>query len=171
MKIVHKNRELKLEDELLDVGYSAEKVELTAKGDTKVTVGGHRGKTQLLISLPFIDEAVEAELAAMESLLNETAQAKIDAWIVVANAAHTLKKEGFFKLGIDADEGFGDYYGVRLEGEGLSGELTKALTIVAEDGTLFYIDAPADLSEPFNTERFARMIVTALSCCDKKGCH
>ena len=170
MTIIYNNTELALEDEMLDVGYSAEKVELLTKDDKKVTVGGHTGRTQILVSLPFLDEKTEADLAAIEGMLNETAKEKIDAWVIAADAGIDLK-DGYFRFGADYDEAFGDYYGTRIADGELAGKLTKALFIVAEDGTLFYIDAPLNLDEAFNMERFGRMIVTALSCCDKKGCH
>jgi hypothetical protein len=103
-------------------------------------------------------------------MLNETAKSQIDAWVIGADKS-VETDIGFFKSGVDYDEAFGDYYGVRLEGGELDGKLTKALFIIAQDGTLFYIDAPGDLGETFDAERFQRQIVTALSCCDKKGCH
>lgn len=170
MKIIYNGEAIALEDEMLDVGYSAEKVELLTKDDKKVTVGGHTGRTQILVSLPFADETLKAELAAIDGMLNEVAKSQIDAWVIASDKS-VEADVGFFKSGVDYDEAFGDYYGTRLKGGELDGKLTKALFIVAQDGTLFYIDAPADLAEPFNMERFQRQIVTALSCCDKKGCH
>ncbi len=170
MKIIYKEREFTLEDEMLDVGYSAEKVELLTKDDKKVTVGGHTGRTQILVSLPFVDDGIKKELETIDAMLNDTAKAQIDAWVIGADDT-VLAEVGFFRSGVDYDEAFGDYYGTRLLGGELDGKLTKSLFIIAQDGTLFYIDAPEDLGEPFNMERFQRQIVTALSCCDKKGCH
>lgn len=170
MKIIYNGSETALEDEMLDVGYSAEKVELLTKDDKKVTVGGHTGRTQILVSLPFVDEGIKKELAVIDGMLNDTAKSQIDAWVIGADKSVDADI-GFFKTGVDYDEAFGDYYGTRLEGGELDGKLTKALFIIAQDGTLFYYDAPSDLSDLFDAERFQRQIVTALSCCDKKGCH
>lgn len=170
MIIIYNGNEIALEDEMLDVGYSAEKVELLTKDDKKVTVGGHTGRTQILVSLPFVDDGIKKELETIDAMLNETAKSQIDAWVIGADDT-VFADVGFFKSGVDYDEAFGDDYGVRLQGGELHGKLTKAIFIVAQDGTLFYIDAPAELSEPFEMERFQRQIVTALSCCDKKGCH
>lgn len=170
MKITYNGNAFALEDEMLDVGYSAEKVELLTKDDKKVTVGGHTGRTQILVSLPFVDDATKKDLATIDAMLNEVAKSQIDAWVVSADKDVSVD-DGFFKSGVDYDEAFGDYYGTRLLGGELDGKLTKTLFIIAQDGTLFYIDAPQDLADSFNMERFQRQIVTALSCCDKKGCH
>lgn len=170
MKLTYKTIPFALEDDILDVGYAAEKVEVMTKDDKKVLIGGHQNRIQIIVSSPFADETLYNELESLVAGMNEMAAGRIDGYLITAQPQDGWK-EGFFAHVVDFDEAYGDYYGVRIGDGELKGELTKCLAIVAEDGTLMYMDVPVGIEEPFNVERFVRNINTAMSCCDKKGCH
>ncbi len=170
MKLTYKSIPYTLEDDVLDVGYGSEKVEVTTKDDKKVLIGGHQNRIQIIVSAPAADAALHAEVEALVSGMNEVAAGRIDGYVITAKGGDSWPG-GFFTHVVDSDEGFGDYYGLRIGSGELSGELTKCLSIVAEDGTLMYHDLPEAIEAPFNTERFVRNINLSMSCCDKKGCH
>lgn len=162
---------MRLEDMPLDIGYASEKVEVKSPDGAKTTIGGQNGKTQLIVTAPFIDDALKAELEQIDRELPEGGEYEVTAALLVANEMHgdpALKKIRFL---IDHDDAFGDYYGVRLCGEPCDGELTKALFVISKDGALFYDEFVENLHEPFNADTLLRKIAAAQTCYTGKGCH
>lgn len=160
-----------IEDMPLDIGYASEKVTLKGSDGKRHLIGGQNGKTQLIVTTPFIDDAFTAELEAIDKQLPSGGEYEVTAAIVVANDTHKdpgLEKFDFF---IDSDDEFGDWYGVRLTGEPCGGELTKALIIISKDGALFYDEFAEDLNKKFNTDTLLRKIMAAQTCYTGKGCH
>ncbi|MHC3994835.1 hypothetical protein ACXWTF_08380 [Thiomicrolovo sp. ZZH C-3] len=160
---------MRLEELPLDIGYASEQVTLKTPEGTAQTVGGQDGKTQLIVTAPFIDEALIAELQSIGQALPEGDG--VDASLIVAATAHEDPKVDGFRFLLDSDEEFADWYGVRLSGEPLEGELTKALFIISKDGALFYDEFATNLNDPFNAETAVRKIYAAQECYTGKGCH
>lgn len=167
MQIVYNTSTLTLDDMPLDVGYASEKVDLkNTKGDI-FTIGGQNGATQLLISAPFIDDALIAQLNDIDTLLSINALGGISKALIVADDKHELPVLEEWLSGYDYDEAYGDYYGVRLSNK----ELAKTLFIISKDGAVFYHEILGDLNEPFSVDKALAKIVAANSCYTGKGCH
>lgn len=167
MKITYNTATLTLEDMPLDVGYASEKVTLKNRSQETFTIGGQNGSTQLLISAPFIDDALTAQLNEMDSLLSLNALGGITKSLVVATNNDPLPVLEEWLVGYDFDEAYGDYYGVRLSNK----ELAKSLFIISKDGAVFYHEILNDLNAPFSIDKSIAKIVAANSCYTGKGCH
>ncbi|WP_345991821.1 hypothetical protein [Sulfurimonas sp. HSL-1716] len=162
---------MRLDEMPLDIGYASDKVGVKGKNGKEHTIGGQNGKTQLIITAPFIDENLLKELREMEASLPNTAEHEVTASLVLA---HELKNDlalAKFKQYTDKKEEFGDLYGVRLSGEPYERELTKAVFLISKDGALFYDEIAKDLSERFDQETLMRKIYAAQTCYTGKGCH
>jgi peroxiredoxin len=160
---------MRLEEMPLDIGYASEKVTLKTKDGTDSTVGGQNGMTQLIVTAPFIDDTFIAELEAIDKALPDSEE--VSATLVVAGDAHEAPELTRFRFLIDSDAEFADWYGVRLSGDPLEGELTKALFIISKDGALYYDEFAKNLHDPFNAETAVRKIYAAQECYTGKGCH
>lgn len=160
-----------LEDMPLDIGYASEKVTLFTQEGTKTEIGGQTGKTQLIVTAPFIDDTFIEELKAIASELPEGGEHEVTATLIVANENHENPGLERFSFLIDTEDEFADWYGVRLSGAPCGGELTKALFVISKDGALFYDEFPKNLHDPFNAETLQRKIAAAQLCYTGKGCH
>lgn len=171
MQIRYRTSTLQLEDMPLDIGYASDRVTLKNPSGETFAAGGQNGCIQLLISAPFIDDAFLAQLKELDTLLGLNALQGIGKTVIVANSGHADPRMEGWRFGVDTDEEFGDYYGIRLaEGE-LGGEFAKALFVISKDGALFYNEIPRDLNGPFSLEKALSKIAAALSCYTGKGCH
>jgi peroxiredoxin len=162
---------MRLEEMPLDIGYASEKVTLTTKEGTSRIVGGQNGATQLIVTAPFIDDTFVAELEAIDKALPRGGEHEVTAALIVAGTGHNDPQLEKFEFLIDSDAEFADWYGVRLSGDPLEGELTKALFVISKDGALFYDEFAKNLHDPFNAETALRKIYAAQECYTGKGCH
>ncbi len=158
-----------LDDLPLDIGYASDRVKVTTKEGTECSIGGQNGTTHLIITAPFIDDAFVAELKAISKALPQ--DEKFRASIVVAKSAHEDPNLAPFEFLIDSDEEFADWYSVRLSGDPLGGELTKALFVISKDGAIFYDEYAKNLHDPFNADTALRKIQAAQLTYTGKGCH
>lgn len=171
MQITYNTSILHLEDIPLDIGYASEQVTLNDGASNKFTIGGHTGHTQLIISTPFIDDGFLIQLQEINTLLGLNCLDNITKAIVVASTKHINPQLEGWMFGIDYDEAFGDYYGIRLAKGELGGEFAKALFIVSKDGALFYDEILRDLNESFSLEKALPKIAAAMNCYTGHGCH
>lgn len=162
---------MRLEDMPLDIGYASEKVTLKTKEGTSEVIGGQNGATQLIVTAPFIDDSFISELKTLEASLPSGGEHEVTATLIVSRDTHDAPALERFRFLIDSDEAFADWYGVRLSGDPLDGELTKALFIISKDGALFYDEFAKNLHDPFNAETALRKIYAAQECYTGKGCH
>lgn len=164
-----------LEDMPLDIGYASERVTLFDTEDRPVEIGGQNGKTQLIISVPFIDESLTEELQEIAQLVGEVSAAEtgreIETFLIVSADGHEAPKQETIRFLIDKEEAFGDWYGIRLKGPELEGAFTKSLTIISKDGAIFYDEYLQEINNRFNLERLRRKITAAQTCYTGKGCH
>ncbi len=169
---VHLNTStMRLEDLPMDVGYASEKVTLTDSEGKGHIIGGQNGKTQLIITAPFIDDALIDELKELSDQLPKGGDYEVTTALVVANDTHTPPQLEGIDFLIDTQEEYGDFYGVRLVGEPYGGELTKAAILISKDGAIFYDDFAEELTDRFNTDTLLRKIMAAQTCYTGKGCH
>jgi peroxiredoxin len=167
MQITHNTSILELEDMPLDIGYASERVDLKNSTGETFRIGGQNGSTQLIITLPFIDDTCIAQLKEMDSLLNINALGGITKALVIATDKNAMPLLEEWLVGFDYDEAFGDYYGVRLSNK----ELAKSLFIISKDGAVFYHEILNDLNDPFSLDKALLKIAAAQSCYTGKGCH
>ncbi|MDO9057226.1 MAG: hypothetical protein Q7U69_11870 [Sulfuricurvum sp.] len=167
MEITYNTTLLELEDMPLDVGYASERVDIKSSTGETFRIGGQNGSTQLIITLPFIDDNCIAQLKEMDSLLTINALGGITKALVVATDKNAMPLLEEWLEGFDYDEAFGDYYGVRLSNK----ELAKSLFIISKDGAVFYHEILNDLNDPFSLDKALVKIAAAQSCYTGKGCH
>lgn len=167
MQITYHTSTLQLEDVPLDIGYASEKVSLKNRSGETFSIGGQNGTTQLLISAPFIDDALITQLHEFSTLFSLNALGGITQALIVATDKQELPSLEEWQSGYDYDEAYGDYYGVRLSNK----ELAKSLFIISKDGAVFYHEILGDLDAPFSVEKALAKIVAAQSCYTGKGCH
>jgi peroxiredoxin len=160
-----------LEEEPLDIGYASEKVMLSDIEDKERTIGGQNGKTQILLSVPFIDEPIQDELKEIAKELPKGGEYEVTASLIVANDQHQDPNIEGLEFLIDTKGEFGDWYGTRIADGECANELTKALIIVSKDGAVFYDDFVSNLHDRFNQETLMRKIYAAQTCYTGKGCH
>lgn len=171
MQITYNTSTLRLDDMPLGIGYASEKVEVTHPANGAFSVGGQNGFTQLIVTAPFVDDNLVTQLREIDTLLSLNALEGISKTMVVAHAEHSDPQLEGWRFGIDTDEAFGDYYGVRFAPGELGGEFTKALLVISKDGALFYDDIPKSLHETFSLEKAIPKIAAATNCYTGKGCH
>ncbi len=162
---------MRLEDLPLDVGYASEKVSVKGEDNSYHVIGGQNGKTQLIISLPFMDDEILEELQAIEKELPNGGMYEVSASLIFAHPTQNKPDLKRFQLFYDEKEEFSDFYGTRLSGEPCGGELTKALILISKDGAIFYDEFVKELSEKFNLSTLLRKIFAAQTCYTGKGCH
>ncbi len=171
MQITYKTSTMHLEDLPLDIGYACEEVKLKDTENNTHIVGGQNGKTQLIITTPFIDDVFIKELTEINDILPKGGEYEVTAALIVANDLHknpNLEKIDFL---IDADQELGDFYGTRLKGEPYNNEFTKALILVSKDGAIFHDEFTKDIDDKFNIDTLLRKIMAAQVCYTGKGCH
>jgi peroxiredoxin len=160
-----------LEDMPLDIGYASEKVLINDISGKEDSIGGHTGKTQLIITTPSIDEKFLNEIQKISEIIPKSDEHEIITSLVVANDSHEVIKSEKFNFYIDSYEEFADMYGVRLKGKPFHGELTKAIILISKDGAIYYDQFCDDLSHEFNIDILYRKILAAQLCYTGKGCH
>jgi len=171
MQILCNTSTMHLDDMPLDIGYASEEVSLKDKQGKAHQLGGHTGKTQLIITLPYIDDSFKQELEDIAKDLSKGGVHEVDASIIVANDKHDSPQIEGFDFYIDEEEEFADYYGVKLRGQPYEGELTKAIILISKDGAIFYDEFSPDINKGFNTATLARKVLAAQECYTGKGCH
>lgn len=160
-----------LEDIPLDIGYASEQVTLTKEDGQTCHVAGQNGKTQLIITVPFINDPLITELKEISRSIPKEEEHEVTVSLIVAKEGHQNPGVEGFDFLIDSKGEFGDWYGLRLADGPLEGELTKAVTLISKDGALFYDEFPTDLDEPFKHDTLLRKIAAAQTCYTGKGCH
>lgn len=173
MQIQFNTSTMHLNDMPLDIGYASEEVSLKDVDGKEHTVGGHNGKTQLIITLPFIDETFTQELKDILKDIPKGAEGtyQVSSTLIVANDSHQKPQIEDLDFYIDEHQEFADYYGVGLSGDPCAGELTKAIILISKDGAIFYDEFAKNICDRFNTDMLARKILAAQQCYTGKGCH
>ncbi|MBN2816548.1 MAG: hypothetical protein JXQ67_07665 [Campylobacterales bacterium] len=162
---------MRLEDMPLDIGYASEVVHLIDMNGKQHVIGGHNGKTQLIITTPNINDTFIHEMKKIDEIIPISSTYELTASIVVANSSHPEIELSKFNFLIDSEEELADMYGVRLKGMPYDNELTKALILISKDGAIFYDQFCDNLENEFNIDILYRKILAAQLCYTGKGCH
>lgn len=171
MNIEYKSETLEIED-LIELGYEAERVEVKNLKNEVLEIGGYKKVTELFISLPFLSEENLTEIKEYDEDLKEIKD-MVNAYLIVDEKFDTKKLTSLssFEVVIDYKKEFGDMYGLEILNGSLEGKLTKSLIIVSKDGTLFYEDIAKNVEDNFNIDTFLYKMNVALNCYTGKGCH
>ena len=108
MQVQFNTSTMHLNDTPLDIGYASEEVSIKDKDGNKHTLGGHNGKTQLIITLPFIDDNLKEELKTIAKELPKGGEHEVISSIIVANKDHEAPDIEGFEFYIDEDEEFAE---------------------------------------------------------------
>lgn len=171
MQVKYQTYTMELEDTPLDVGYMSEKVTLSTVERKALDVGGQNGTTQLLISLPFLNEESIKELKEIDALLPQGGAYEVQSTLILAHKPQENVSFEKIRVAIDSEGEFGDMYSFRLRGEPFDGELAKTITLISKDGALFYDEICQDLLDSFDLDKLHRKIVAAQICYTGSGCH
>ncbi|MBU0631402.1 hypothetical protein KKA17_02040 [bacterium] len=171
MQIKFNTYTLRLEEMPLDIGYASEKISVKDKDGNEHILGGQNGKTQLIISAPFMDDDLLKELQEIEKELPSGGDYEVSASLIFAEDLKDDLNLAKIKLYIDYKEEFGDFYGAKLTGEPYDNKLTKAIILISKDGAIFYDEFVKDLNDKFSQETLMRKIYAAQTCYTGKGCH
>ena len=171
MKLTFKNETFTLDTDPAEVGYAAERFEALTFQGKKVTIGGHTGKTQVIIALPSTDCPQYKQVEELDK--NVTGGDLADLWLIFSGQEGNLEAAtlNHFISAVPADDVFAEEYGV-LAGEGpLAGRMVPTVFVVSKEGTLFYREIPADLDNPFDEKKFHGTIGKALAVYTGVGCE
>lgn len=170
--VTYKGKELKLVEDIMDVGYMAESFDAKDINANEVHISRSDEKRgmSLFVSAPFCD----ADLSALDELLSHI-EVDINCYFIfeklngdVKEFAKGLKK---FEVLEDAEDEFGEMYGVKITSDEFKGILAKALFLISKDGAVFYIDFLKDLEDSFNLERLRAELNRAYVTYTGVGCH
>ncbi len=170
-KITYKKESFELIDELIDIGYIAEDIDVLGLEQQALPISKknpHR-TIQIFISFPCF-EAFKDEIIALDEFIN-TAKIEILTYIIF-NAP--LKLDYSFKKLIpvfDVNDEFGSMYGTKIVSGSLKNKLTKALFLIGKDGAIYHIDMPTHLENPFNIERIRFELNKVYQSYTGVGCH
>lgn len=169
MQVYLDTHEMTLEDMPLDEGYASESVTTKDINGKDFIVGGQTGKTQIIISAPFLNQSNLEEFDAIFNSDDLTLD-NVEKYFLLASK-EDAKVATDIPLLFDEEELFGDEYGVRISNGMLKQKLTKSLFIISKDGAIFYEDIPKDLNRTFEVDKIYQKTVAALQCYTGKGCH
>ncbi|WP_024791549.1 hypothetical protein [Lebetimonas sp. JS032] len=165
MKIKYKNKFYYLEDIPLDIGYKAETVTLYDKNSIPVEFPQKCKDTQLIITMPFIDEKLMREIMETDKFLQDL---KIHIYLVLPEETNLPSFENIIVL-FDKDNEFSDIYGLTIKMEDKE-TITKALILISKDGAIYYDEYPDDVYQKFNLEKLKRKIISSKEIYNNKGC-
>ena len=74
----------------MDIGYASEKVKLYDEKGHSHMIAGQNGKTQLIISAPFINKTFKDELQKIDELLSGEVNENLECHLVMANEASAI---------------------------------------------------------------------------------
>lgn len=153
-KVTFKGAQARLMGDL-SVGDVAPQVEVVGKDLSAVTVGGAKGKIQILVSVPSLDTGV---CATETRKFNQSVAEMGDVSLVVISMdlpfamGRFCSTEGIENVVVGSDfRGceFGKAYGVILNDCPLAGLLARAVFIVGKDGKIAYKQIVSEItSEP-----------------------
>ncbi len=174
MVVNYQGEEFETTDEELDQGYAAEAVTLYDLDGNEVEVGGCKGHTQVLVTIPFLNKKITEEITNIEKDVNDFIKPHVDFNLILNSKDDIDNKEASFskfKILTDDSKEFGEYYGVRIAGGSLKDKLIKGLFVVPKDGSLFYDELLEDLESSFNVSMLYRRLISSLSHYTGVGCH
>lgn len=154
-----KGTPVKLSGKQLNVGDNAPEVALIAKDLKEITVGGAKGKYQIISVVPSLDTGV---CATQTRKFNEKAASLPNASVVVVSMdlpfaqGRFCSAEGIENLVVVSDfrkKSFGESYGLLLAEGPLEGVLTRAVFVIDPSGKIVYKEVCEEITSEPNYEK------------------
>ncbi|MDD5359228.1 MAG: hypothetical protein PHI79_05425 [Sulfurovaceae bacterium] len=171
--IKYKDEILSLSDELADVGYMAENIQVVDVDKNNLVVKrSHLDYAMtILISFP---KSVFDEIYRLDEFLSMI-QVPIHCYAIFNEYSDEIAKiqKDFKKINIvfdDFDE-FKELYGTEIVTGSMAGDLCKSIFLISKDGAIFYIDILDDLEKSFDLERLQVELNKAYVTYTGVGCH
>lgn len=174
--IEYKNKQYKLCDDFIDIGYMAENFEALDINEESFEFkrSNPDRSMSLLISFPDLQQQFAQEILKIDTLLSAL-EVTVHCYLVFNEANEQYKEfqKSLNKLQIlfDHEEEFGNMYGTKIINDDLEDKLTKALFLISKDGSVFYLQMPKDLSQPLDLERLRIELNKAYVTYTGVGCH
>lgn len=171
--VLYKDEKLSLSDELVDVGYMAENIEVvdTAKNNLIVKRSHLDHAMTILISFP---KSIFDEIYRLDEFLSMI-QVEVHCYAIfgeycdeIAKIEKDLKK---IKIVFDDFKEFKELYGTEIVTGSMAGDLCKSIFLISKDGAIFYIDILDDLEKRFDLERLQIELNKAYLTYTGAGCH
>ncbi|QKF80567.1 hypothetical protein [Halarcobacter ebronensis] len=166
----YKNEEFELTDELIDIGYMAENVDVEAINGKEFTIKKANANRMIQIFLSFPNfEDFKEEILAFDEFMSE-AKVEIFTYIFFNSPLELPKFKKIIPV-FDINNEFGDMYGTKIVSGTFVDKLTKALFIIGKDGAIYHIDMPNDLETLLDVERIRVELNKVYQSYTGVGCH
>ncbi|KAA6226358.1 MULTISPECIES: thiol peroxidase [unclassified Campylobacter] len=171
MSVTFKGNAVKLNENAVNVGDSAPKLNLKAKDLSLVEIAPN-GKTQIILSLPSLDTAVCAtearefnqKIASYKSA--EVVVVSMDLPFAMGRFCSTENIENLVVASDFLNKEFGKKYGVLLEDSPLEGLLARAVFVI-KDGKIAYKEIVSEITNMPNITALDEFFAKNSGC----GCH
>ena len=168
--MIYKNEEFKITDEIIDIGYMAEDVDVKGLDKKEFTIkkASPTRTIQIFLSFPNFEDFKE-EILFFDNFINE-AKVEIFTYLFFDKEIKLPKLKKIIPV-FDINNEFADMYGTKIVSGSMENKLTKALFIIGKDGAIYHIDIPQDLEKPLDIERVRLELNKVYQSYTGVGCH
>ncbi|WP_321469471.1 hypothetical protein [Halarcobacter sp.] len=168
--MIYKNEEFKITDEIIDIGYMAEDVDVVDVKDQELTIKKASPERTIQIFLSYPDfEDFKEEIIFFDDFINDS-KVEINTYLFFNKKIELPKLKKLIPV-FDANNEFGEMYGTKIVSGSMENKLTKALFIIGKDGAIYHIDIPQDLEKPLDIERVRVELNKVYQSYTGVGCH
>lgn len=166
----YKNEEFEITDELIDIGYMAENVDVEDIEGKEFTIKKASPSRTIQIFLSFPDfEEFKEEILFFDDFMHD-AKVEINTYIFFSRPINLPKFKKIIPV-FDINDEFAEMYGTKIVSGSMENKLTKALFIIGKDGAIYHIDMPEDLENPLESERVRVELNKVYQSYTGVGCH
>lgn len=166
----YKNEEFEITDELIDIGYMAENVDVEDIEGKEFTIKKASPSRTIQIFLSFPDfEEFKEEILFFDDFMHD-AKVEINTYIFFSRPINLPKFKKIIPV-FDINDEFAEMYGTKIVSGSMENKLTKALFIIGKDGAIYHIDMPEDLENPLDIERVRVELNKVYQSYTGVGCH
>lgn len=168
--MIYKNEEFKITDEIIDIGYMAEDVDVKGIDKKEFTIkkATPSRTIQIFLSFPNFEDFKE-EILFFDNFIDE-AEVEIYTYVFFNEEIKLPKLKKIIPV-FDINNEFGDMYGTKIVSGSMENKLTKALFIIGKDGAIYHIDIPQNLEKPLDIERVRVELNKVYQSYTGVGCH
>lgn len=166
----YKNEEFEITDELIDIGYMAENVDVEDIEGKEFTIKKASPSRTIQIFLSFPDfEEFKEEILFFDDFMHD-AKVEINTYIFFSRPINLPQFKKIIPV-FDINDEFAEMYGTKIVSGSMENKLTKALFIIGKDGAIYHIDMPEDLENPLDIERVRVELNKVYQSYTGVGCH
>lgn len=168
--MIYKNEEFKITDEIIDIGYMAEDVDVKGVDGKEFTIkkASPLRTIQIFLSYPNFENFKE-EILFFDDFMNDS-KVEINTYLFFNKEIELPNLKKIIPV-FDINDEFGEMYGTKIVSGSMENELTKALFIIGKDGAIYHIDIPEDLEKPLDIERVRVELNKVYQSYTGVGCH